>query len=158
MKCFNQITRIVFSIIDAFSVEKLNSAISNHTPEITSFLSSFTQRFNDEDDNHLYDILNNGTLWIRTIPHEWSGACFTYNPQMQSDAGFWYSMFISPNIQGASGSNDEEKRRNLFNDLKVFLHEPNRHFYFLQEDAPNNIGVDLKWIELTNKKTRIIGE
>ena len=143
-------------IVDSFSVEKLNWLISNHTPAIRSFLSSFTQRFNADDD-HLYDILSNETLWITSIPFDWSGSCFTYNPQMQSDAGYWYSMFITPNVEAASGSNYEEKRRNLFNDMKVFLHEPNKHFYSDQEDGPNNIGVDLTWMQLNNKKSRIVG-
>ena len=76
---------------------------------------------------------------------------------MQSDAGYWFSMFITPNVEAASGSNNDEKRRNLFNDMKVFLHEPNKFFYSDQEDAPNNIGIDLTWFQLNNKKTRILG-
>lgn len=122
-----------------------------------NFLSSFTQRFNNDDD-HLYDILNNESLWIKSIPHDNSGVCYTYNPKKQSDPGYWFAISISPNIDQMPGLSYEEKRRKFFGDIKVFLHEPNKFFYSKEEEGPNNIAIDLSLIQLMNKKYRVVGK
>ena len=121
-----------------------------------NFLSSFTQRFNNDDD-HLYDILNNESLWIKSIPHDNSGVCYTYNPKKQSDPGYWFAISISPNIDQMPGLSYEEKRRKFFGDIKVFIHEPNKFFYSKEEEGPNNIGIDLSLIQLMKKKYRVVG-
>ena len=142
-------------ISDEFSMVNMQTEILNHTQPIKKMISRFTQRFQNEDQFE-YDILNNDSLWTMSIPEESSGTCFTYNPQIESDPGYWYSMMNVPNIEDTQGSNYDEKKRNLFNEIKIFLHKPNHLFYFLQEEAPNNIGIDLNWLQLHNK-TRIVG-
>ena len=123
-----------------------------------TFLSAFTHRFLYEDNEALYDILNNQSYWVKSIPHEYSGPCFTYNPQLQSVPGYWFSMGIIPYINQEGGGDYNERKRNLLNnDLKIFLHEPNKFFFFKEEEAPNNIGIDLKWMQLWNR-TRIVGK
>ena len=118
-------------------------------------VSRFTQRFTNKDQFE-YDILNNESLWKMSIPEESSGTCLTYNPKMESDPGYWYSMTIVPNAEDAVGSNFVEKKQSIQNNLNIFLHKPNKFFYFLQEEAPNNIQVDLKWMQLHNI-TRLVG-
>ena len=117
-----------------------------------TFLSAFKQRFRSDE---LLDILNNHSNWVKFIPHEDSGVCFTYNPQRESNSGYWYSMRIVPNINGPNANS--KRRRNLLNDMRIYLHEPNKFFFFKEEDAPNNIGLDLKWMQLMNR-TRIVGK
>ena len=129
--------------------------VSNQTQSIQNVLSKFTQRFQSSDQRE-YDIVNNGSLWESSIPEENSGTCLTYNPKMESDAGYWYSMMIEPNIEAAEGSSFDQKKRNVLNNMNMFLHEPNKFFYFSQEEAPNNIGIDLKWMQLHNR-TRLVG-
>ena len=93
---------------------------------------------------------------MKSIPHEYSGPCFTYNPQQESVPGYWYSMGIVPYIS-QEGVDYSERRRNLFNnDLRIFLHEPNKFFFFKEEEAPGNIGLDLQWMQWMNR-TRILG-
>ena len=142
-------------ILDDISTEDILSKISNETEAIKKVVSRFTQRFTNQDQFE-YDILNNESLWKLSIPEESSGTCLTYNPKMESDPGYWYSMTIVPNAEDAMGSNFVEKKQNLQNDLNIFLHKPNKFFYFLEEDAPNNIKVDLKWMQLHNM-SRLVG-
>ena len=121
-----------------------------------NFLSGFTQRFNNEDD-HLYDILNNESLWIKSIPHDYSGVCYTYNPETESDAGYWWAMYISPNIDQMSGLTYDEKRRKFYGDVMVFLHEPDRFFYSMEEEGPNNIEIDFSRIQAMYRNYRVVG-
>ena len=74
---------------------------------------------------------------------------------MESDPGYWYAMLIKPKID--TGPEYGERRRKLLDDLRIFLHEPNKFFYFMEEEAPNNIGTDLKWMQYINR-TRIVGK
>ena len=129
--------------------------VSNQTQPLKNVISRFTQRFQNKD-QFQYDILNNDSLWKTSIPEESSGTCLTYDPKMESDPGYWYSMTIVPNVDDAKGSNFEEKKQNLQNVLNIFLHKPDKFFYFLEEDAPNNIRIDLKWMQLHNR-SRLIG-
>ena len=65
-------------------------------------------------------------------------------------------MRIVPNI-GPDGPDYGERRRNLLNDMRIYLHEPNMFFFFKEEEAPGNIGLDLKWMQWMNR-TRILGK
>ena len=122
-----------------------------------NFLSGFTQRFNNEDD-HLYDILNNESLWIKSIPHDYSGVCYTYNPKIQSDPGYWWAMYISPNIDQMSGLTYDEKRHTFYSNVKIFLHEPNKFFYSMKEEGPNNVEIDFSRIQVMNRNYRTVGK
>ena len=51
----------------------------------------------------------------------------------------------------------ESDRRSLFNNLRVFLHEPKKFFFFKEEEAPNNIAIDFLRMQFTNR-TRIVGK
>ena len=117
-----------------------------------TFLSNFTQRFGYDG---LFDILNNQSYWVKSIPHEWSGPCFTYNPKRQSYPGTWHSIGIVPNI-GLEGPYYMERRRNLSTDLRIYLHEPNKFFLFKEGEAPSNVALDLNLVQTINR-TRIVG-
>ena len=134
----------------------MNSMISNYTPKMQRFLSYFTQRFeNDMKYWDYVDILNNPSYWVKSIPHPHSGSCSTYNPQRQSNPGYWFHMLIVPNIDIYSPDYSED-RRNWFNHGRIYLHEPGNFYFSREEEAPNNIGLDLKRVQLMNR-TRIVG-
>ena len=116
------------------------------------FLSNFTQRFGNDG---LYDILNNQSNWVKSIPHEWSGPCFTYNPQRQSQPGYWHAMGIVPNI-GQEGPYYSKRRRNLSHGLRIYLHQSNKFFFSKGEEAPSNVELDLNLVQTMNR-TRIVG-
>ena len=126
-----------------------------------NFLLDFTQRFNGEDvwinGHDLHDILNNESLWIKSIPHDYSGVCYTYNPQTQSDPGYWWAMYISPNIDQMSGLTYDEKRHTFYSNVKIFLHEPNKFFYSMEEEGPNNIEIDFSRIQAMYRNYRVVG-
>jgi hypothetical protein len=65
-------------------------------------------------------------------------------------------MKIVPNIS-PDGPDYSERRRNLLNDMRIYLHEPNKFFFFKEEEAPYNIGLDLKGMQWMNR-TRILGK
>ena len=131
---------------DQYSKDHLNALITNHTSRLKTVISRFTQRFHSEGQQQ-YDILNNDSYWTKSIPHEYSGPCFTYNPQLDSDPGYWYSMSIVPNAAAAP----------MYENMRIFLHEPNKFFYFMEEEAPNTVALDLKQLQHI-KKTQIDGK
>ena len=79
----------------------------------TDYLTVFEQRFvKDQTES---DILRNDKYWTKSIPHEYSGPCETYDPPMQSDPGYEISMFLT--------------LKELDTNLDIFLHEKNKFFY-----------------------------
>ena len=83
--------------------------------ERTDFLATFQQRFERGQPNH--DVLHNAAPWKHSIPHEFSGPCYTYDPPYDSDAGLYTSIFMrmktnywDPNVQ-------------------IFLHMKSKFFY-----------------------------
>ena len=139
-------------VLGEFRVDQLNSLLANYTPKIDSFLLRFEHRL--RHDQPAIDILRNESYWIKSIPHDRSGPCFTYNPLIESDPGFYYAMTIEPKIDAEKF---ESERRTLFNNLRVFLHEPKKFFFFKEEEAPNNIAIDFLRMQFTNR-TRIVGK
>ena len=109
----------------------------------TDYLTVFEQRFvKDQAEN---DILHNDQYWTKSIPHEKSGPCETYDPPMQSDPGYEISMFLT--------------LKDLDTSLDIFLHEKNRFFYSKNlMSSKFTKFLDLEEVKKTNNDhTRIIG-
>ena len=81
----------------------------------TDFLSLFEQRFVSGQDKK--DVLHDDRYWKRSVPHENSGPCETYDPPFESDPGYAISMFIRLK------SDDWDPN------LEIILHEKNSFFY-----------------------------
>ena len=109
----------------------------------TDYLTVFEQRFvKDQTES---DILRNDKYWTKSIPHEKSGPCETYDPPMQSDPGYEISMFLT--------------LKDLDTNLDIFLHEKNRFFYSKNVMSSKFTKfLDLEEVKKTNNDhTRIIG-
>ena len=98
-------------------------------PPKTDFLSHFKQRFTVSNGS-LLDILSDETLWTKSIPHEESGPCYTYDPPAMSDPGWYYGMNIFPTGDWEDG-------------LEIFLHPRDKFFYFKESPPPNNARIDV---------------
>ena len=59
----------------------------------THYLTTFKQRF--ENDKPEKEILLEDKYWTKSIPHEQSGPCETYDPPFDSDPGYDISMFFT---------------------------------------------------------------
>ena len=110
-------------------------------PPKTHFLSHFKQRFTVSNGS-LLEILSDERLWTKSIPHEESGPCYTYDPPAMSDPGWYYGVEIEPNM--ASGSDNWDK------DLEIFLHERGKFFYFKEASPPNNIRLHINTLRNMN--------
>ena len=109
----------------------------------TDYLTVFEQRFvKDQPEN---DILRNDKYWKKSIPHENSGPCETYDPPMLSEPGYEISMFLT--------------LKDLDTNLDIFLHEKNRFFYSKNlMSSKFTKFLDLEEVKKTNNDhTRIIG-
>ena len=109
----------------------------------TDYLTVFEQRFvKDQPEN---DILRNDKYWTKSIPHEYSGPCETYEPPMQSDPGYEISMFLT--------------LKDLDTNLDIFLHEKDKFFYSKNlMSSKFTKFLDLEEVKKTNNDhTRIIG-
>ena len=107
------------------------------------YLTTFTQRF--EKDEREKEILSEDTYWTKSIPHENSGPCETYDPPLPSDPGYEISMFLT--------------LKDLDTSLDIFLHEKNRFFYSKNlMSSKFTKFLDLEEVKKTNNDhTRIIG-
>ena len=103
----------------------------------------FEQRFSKGQPE--IDILNSDQLWRRSIPHEYSGPCDTYDPPWKSDPGYEISMFFT--------------LKNLNASLDIFLHDKDKFFYSQnQMYGKFTRHLDLNEVKITNNQhTRIIG-
>ena len=109
----------------------------------TDFLTFFEQRFVKDQPNN--EILHNDDYWTKSIPHEQSGPCETYNPPLPSDPGYESSMFFTLKDWDAN--------------LEIFLHEKNKFLYSknLMSSSSTRL-LDLR--EVMKKKdnhTRVLG-
>ena len=59
----------------------------------SNYLRVFEQRFRNNEPE--IDILHNDRFWTKSIPHEQSGPCETYDPPYDSDPGYDISMFFT---------------------------------------------------------------
>ena len=84
-------------------------------PERTSFLTTFTQRFNTGSFD--IDVLNKNEYWNEFVPNESSGPCYTYTPPFDSDPGDTNNMYMTFNFSVW----DEA--------IEIFLHDKNTFFY-----------------------------
>ena len=84
-------------------------------PEKNSFLTSFTQRF-ENGAAHL-DMLNSDENWRMFVANEESGPCYTYDPPYDSDPGHTNNIYMNFDFTQW----DEN--------LEIFLHERNNFFY-----------------------------
>ena len=80
-----------------------------------SFLSKFEHRF--EIGSSAMDMLYNDEYWAVSVPNEYSGPCYTYNPPLLSDPGKTVSLYMIFNMSTWDP------------DLQIFLHDPNALFY-----------------------------
>ena len=101
-------------------------------PLKSRILKEFNQRFSVFNST-LIDAFSDESLWEQTIPLEDSGPCFTYNPPVPSDPGWYYGIETSPQ------TTDIELNWPL--DLEIFLHERDKFFYFKESSPPNNIRI-----------------
>ena len=107
------------------------------------YLTTFTQRF--EKDEAEVDILLEDKYWTKSIPHENSGPCETYDPPSPSDPGYETSMFLT--------------LKDLDTSLDIFLHEKNKFFYSKNPmNSKYTKYIDLEEVKKTgNDHTRVIG-
>ena len=107
------------------------------------YLTTFTQRF--EKDETEKEILLEDKYWTKSIPHEDSGPCETYDPPLPSDPGYEISMFLT--------------LKEFDTNLDIFLHERNKFFYSKNLMCSKFTKyLDLEEVKKTNKDhTRIIG-
>ena len=94
------------------SLEQDAAVLRMMTFNRTDYLTFFEQRFVKDQPN--IEILHNDQYWTKSIPHERSGPCETYNPPFPSDPGYENSMFFT---------------LNAWDKLEIFLHERNKFFY-----------------------------
>ena len=109
----------------------------------TDYLMVFEQRF--VKDKPEKEILHNDNYWTKSIPHEQSGPCETYDPPSQSDPGYEISMFLT--------------LKELDTNLDIFLHERNK-FFFSKNLMSSKFTkyLNLEEVKKTNNDhTRIIG-
>ena len=95
------------------SLEQGTALLRMMTLNRTDYLTFFEQRFVKDQPNN--EILHNDQYWNKSIPHERSGPCETYNPPLPSDPGYESSMFLT--------------LKTWDTDLEIFLHEKNKFFY-----------------------------
>ena len=95
------------------SLEQDAAVLRTMTLNRTDYLTFFEQRFVKDQPN--IEILHNDQYWTKSIPHERSGPCETYNPPLPSDPGYESSMFLT--------------LKTWDTDLEIFLHEKNKFFY-----------------------------
>ena len=101
-------------------------------PSKSRILKEFKQRFSVFNAT-LIDVFSNESLWEQTIPLEDSGPCFTYNPPVPSDPGWYYGIEIIPHTTDID--------LNWPSDLEIFIHERDKFFYFKEASPPNNIRI-----------------
>lgn len=100
--------------------------------------------------NPAFNIVNNDTSFIETIPHqEYSGKCYTYNPPFKSMPGQWYSIYMHlkypQHITAGMPENSTEfrnARRKWLSDLGIYIHDKNQFFFYREDDMPSNSMVD----------------
>ena len=135
------IVNLPYSCLD--TLEDYTSILEIASLKRTDYLAVFEQRFvKDQPEN---DILHNDKYWTKSIPHENSGPCETYDPPMPSDPGYEISMFLT--------------LKHLDTKLDIFLHEKNKFFYSKNlMSSKFTKFLDLEEVEKTNNEhTRIIG-
>ena len=81
----------------------------NRTDYLTFFAHHFVQ------DQPQIGILHDDNYWTKSIPHEHSGPCETYDPPLASDPGYENGMFLT--------------LKDLDTNLDIFLHEKNKFLY-----------------------------
>ena len=127
----------------ADNLEEDTSMLERSRFNRTDYLMVFEQRF--IKDNAEKEILHNDNYWTKSIPHEQSGPCETYDPPSQSDPGYEISMFLT--------------LKELDTNLDIFLHERNK-FFFSKNLMSSKFTkyLDLEEVKKTNNDhTRIIG-
>ena len=96
-------------------LEEDSDIIQNMTYDRDDFLALLEHRFvSDQLD---VDKLNDSKSWRQFVPHESSGPCYTYTPQMESEPGFDISLYVKMNAN------------EFDNNLKIYLHEKDKFFY-----------------------------
>ena len=93
----------------------MSSTMHNVTYNRTTFLSMFEQRFITDQSER--DVLHEDKYWKRSIPHEYSGPCETYDPPFESDPGYEISMYMRMNSS------------NWDPNLDIYIHEKNKFFF-----------------------------
>ena len=97
----------------ADSLEQDDALLRMMSLNRTDYLTFFEQRFVKDQPNK--EILYNDQYWTKSIPHERSGPCETYNPPLPSNPGYEGSMFFTLKIWDT--------------DLEIFLHDRDKFFY-----------------------------
>ena len=125
------------------NLEEETSMLERSRINRTDYLTVFEQRF--VKDKPEKEILHNDNYWTKSIPHEQSGPCETYDPPMKSDPGYEISMFVT--------------MKDLNTSLDVFVHEKDKFFYSKNRmfgKFTRYLDVS-KFIKSRNDHTRIIG-
>ena len=109
----------------------------------THYLTTFKQRF--ENDKPEKEILLADKYWTKSIPHEQSGPCETYDPPFDSGPGYDISMFFT--------------LKELDTNLEMFLHKKGKFFYSKNPMSQKRSKyIDLEEIKKKNyEHTRIVG-
>ena len=109
----------------------------------SQYLTTFTQRF--EKDEAEVDILLEDKYWTKSIPHEQSGPCETYDPPFDSGPGYDISMFFT--------------LKELDTKLEMFLHKKGKFFYSKNPMSQKRSKyIDLEIIKKKKyEHTRIVG-
>ena len=112
-------------------------------PERTSFLTTFTQRFETGADD--IDVLRMNEYWKKFIPNENSGPCYTYTPPEDSDPGDTNNMYMTFNFTQW----DEA--------IEIFLHD-NKTFFYSERDTINSKHISSDMLNQTGiKHPRALG-
>ena len=127
--------------LDTLEVDSSIAQISSM--DRSNYLRVFEQRFRNNEPE--IDILHDDQYWTKSIPHEQSGPCETYDPPMKSDPGYEISMFVTMKDMNTS--------------LDVFVHEKDKFFYSKNRmfgKFTRYLDVN-EFIKSRNDHTRIIG-
>ena len=140
MKYFSRISILI--LITAV-LEDDNSILHKASFNRSHYLTTFMQRF--EKDQPEKDILHEDKYWSKSIPHEYSGPCETYDPPSPSDPGYEISMFLT--------------LKDLDTSLDIFLHEKDKFFYSKNPMSSKFTRyIDLEEVtKLNNEHTRLVG-
>ena len=112
-------------------------------PERTSFLTTFTQRFETGAED--IDVLRMNEYWKKFIPNENSGPCYTYTPPEDSDPGDTNNMYMTFNFTQW----DEA--------IEIFLHDE-RTFFYSERDVINSKHISSDMLNQTGiKHPRALG-
>ena len=98
------------------SIDRDTPILQRMSNKRTDILATFQQRFASGQSEH--QMLLDDAHWKESIPHEFCGPCYTYDPPYDSDPGYQISMYMTMKLGDDWDSN-----------LQIFLHNKNKFFY-----------------------------